>query len=195
LLDVQEGLRVLDMCAAPGGKTAYIAALMHSRGEVVAIDRFESRLKLLQKNMNRLNLDCVRTIEVDALEYKGLPFDRVLVDAPCSGTGTLSKKPDIKWKKDIFDIRNLNVIQLKLLTKAATLVKPGGVVVYSTCSIEPEENFEIVKKFLDENPNFIFESAKGKLPDEIVDENGCIQTLPHIHKMDGAFAAKLVRVS
>jgi len=195
LLDVQEGFRVLDMCAAPGGKTAYIAALMHSRGEVVALDRFESRLKLLQKNMDRLNVDCVRTTVADALEYKSIPFDRVLVDVPCSGSGTLSKKPDIKWKKDIFDIRNLNVLQLKLLSKAATLVKPGGVVVYSTCSIEPEENFEIIKKFLEENPNFRFESAKGKFPDEIIDENGCIQTLPHIHKMDGAFAAKLVRVS
>jgi 16S rRNA (cytosine967-C5)-methyltransferase len=194
LLDVQEGLRVLDMCAAPGGKTAYIAALMHSRGEVVALDRFESRLKLLQRNMDRLDVDCVRTTVADALEYKSLPFDRVLVDVPCSGSGTLSKKPDIKWKKDIFDIRNLNVLQLKLIVKAADLVKPGGIVVYSTCSIEPEENFEIVKKFLEENPNFRLESAKGKFPDEIIDENGCIQTLPHIHKMDGAFAAKLVRV-
>ena len=195
LLDVQEGQRVLDMCAAPGGKTAYIAALMHSRGEVVAVDRFESRLKLLQKNMTRLSVDCVRIVEADALEYKSLPFDRVLVDAPCSGTGTLSKKPDIKWKKDLFDIRNLNNIQSKLLAKAASLVKVDGVMVYSTCSIEPEENFEIVKKFLDENPNFRFESAKGKLPDEIIDENGCIQTLPHIHKTDGAFAARLVRIS
>ncbi len=195
LLDVQEGHRVLDMCAAPGGKTAYIAALMHSRGEVVAIDRFESRLKLLQKNMIRLSVDCVRIVVADALEYKSLPFDRVLVDAPCSGTGTLSKKPDIKWKKDLFDIRNLNVVQLKLLSKAAPLVKVGGIIVYSTCSIEPEENFEIVKKFLDDNPNFKFESAKEKFSDELIDENGCIQTLPHIHKTDGAFAARLVRVS
>ena len=195
LLDVQEGQRVLDMCAAPGGKTAYIAALMHSRGEVVAIDRFESRLKLLQKNMTRLTVDCVRTVVADALDYKGLPFDRVLVDVPCSGTGTLSKKPDIKWRKDLFDIRNLNTTQSKLLAKAASLIRLGGIIVYSTCSIEPEENFDIVKKFLDENPNFKFESAKGKFPDELVDENGCIQTLPHIHKTDGAFAARLVKVS
>ncbi len=195
LLDVQEGHRVLDMCAAPGGKTAYIAALMHSRGEVVAVDRFESRLKLLQKNMVRLSVDCVRIVEADALEYKSLPFDRVLVDAPCSGTGTLSKKPDIKWKKDLFDIRNLNTVQLKLLNKAASLVKVGGVVVYSTCSIEPEENFEIVKKFLAENPNFRFENAQERFPEELIDEHGCIQTLPHIHKTDGAFAARLVRVS
>jgi 16S rRNA (cytosine967-C5)-methyltransferase len=195
LLDVHEGLRVLDMCAAPGGKTAYISALMHSRGEVVAIDRFESRLKLLHRNMARLDVDCVRIVVADALDYKNLPFDRVLVDTPCSGSGTLSKKPDIKWRKDLFDIRDLNVLQSKLINKAASLVKVGGIVVYSTCSIEPEENFEIVKKFLHENPNFKFESAKGKFPDEIIDENGCIQTLPHVHKTDGAFAARLVRIS
>jgi 16S rRNA (cytosine967-C5)-methyltransferase len=195
LLNVQEGFRILDMCAAPGGKTAYIAALIHSRGEVVALDRFESRLKLLQKNMERMEVDCVRSVAIDALEYNSLPFDRILVDVPCSGTGTLSKKPDIKWRRDIFDIRDLNKTQLKLLSKAAELVKKDGVIVYSTCSIEPEENFEIVKQFLSQSSNFKLESAKGKFPDEIVDENGCIQTLPHKHKMDGAFAAKLVRVS
>jgi 16S rRNA (cytosine967-C5)-methyltransferase len=112
---------------------------------------------------------------------------------PCTGTGTLSKKPDIKWKKDIFDIRNMNLLQLQLLIKASELVKVGGAVVYSTCSLEPEENFEIVKKFLDTHPNFKLENASDILPAELVDENGCIQTLPHVHKMDGAFAARLVR--
>jgi 16S rRNA (cytosine967-C5)-methyltransferase len=195
VLEAQERMRILDLCAAPGGKTAYIASLIHSRGEIVAIDKFESRLKLLSKNMERLGLDCVRTIETDALEYQGPLFDRVLADVPCSGTGTLSKKPDIKWKKDMFDIIDLNKIQIKLLNKAAQLVKPGGIVVYSTCSIEPEENFEIVKRFFDENKNFEFQSVRDRFPDEIVDENGCIQTFPHKHKMDGAFAAKLVRIS
>lgn len=195
LLDVHEGMRVLDLCAAPGGKTAYIAAIMNSKGEIVAIDKFESRLKLLQKNNDRLGLDCVKTIECDALEYSGEIFDRVLADVPCSGTGTLSKKPDIKWKKDLFDIRQMNIIQLKLLRKAAELVKPGGAVVYSTCSIEPEENFEIVKKFLEENHNFRLENAKEKFPIEILDQNGCIQIFPHKHKLDGSFAAKLIRIN
>ena len=145
--------------------------------------------------MERLEVDCVRSVAIDALESNSLPFDRILIDVPCSGTGTLSKKPDIKWRRDIFDIRDLNKTQLKLLSKAAELVKKNGVLVYSTCSIEPEENFEIVKQFLSQHSNFMLESARGKFPDEIVDENGCIQTLPHKHKMDGAFAAKLVRVS
>lgn len=97
-------------------------------------------------------------------------------------------------EKDIFDLRRMSDMQFKLLSKAATLVKKDGVVVYSTCSIEPEENFEIVKKFLESHPNFKFESAKSKVSDNLVDENGCIQTYPHKHLMDGAFAAKLVRI-
>lgn len=194
LLDVHPGMNVLDMCAAPGGKTAYLGSLMKNVGRITAIDRYEGRLKLVRRNNERLGLEIVTTIESDALDFEAKPFDRVLADVPCSGTGTLSKKPDIKWKKDIFDLRKMNEIQLKLISKASELVKPGGVLVYSTCSIEPEENFEIVKRFLEIHPNYKFESAKGKVHDSLVDENGCIQTLPHRHLMDGAFAAKLVRI-
>ena len=194
LLDVEPGMNVLDMCAAPGGKTAYLGSLMKNTGKIIAIDRYDGRLKLVRKNNERLGLTIVDTVESDALEFESEPFDRVLADVPCSGTGTLSKKPDIKWKKDIFDLRRMSDMQLKLLSKAATLVKKDGVVVYSTCSIEPEENFEIVKKFLESHPNFKFESAKSKVSDNLVDENGCIQTYPHKHLMDGAFAAKLVRI-
>jgi 16S rRNA (cytosine967-C5)-methyltransferase len=194
LLRVSDDMRVLDLCAAPGGKTAYIAALMHDKGEIFAIDRYDSRLKILRKNMQRLGLKSIHTIETDALDYNDEPFDRVLADVPCMGSGTLSKKPDIKWKKDIFDLRGLNDLQYNLLSKAGSLVKPGGVVVYSTCSIEPEENFAIVERFLSANSNFKLESAKDKFPEDILDEHGCIQTYPHRHKMDGAFAAKLVKV-
>jgi 16S rRNA (cytosine967-C5)-methyltransferase len=193
LLGVADGMKVLDLCAAPGGKTAYIAALMHNTGKIVAIDRFESRLKLLRRNMQRLGMSNIQTVETDALEYNENHFDRVLADVPCTGSGTLTKKPDIKWKKDLFTLREMNDIQHKLLCKAGELVKSGGVVVYSTCSIEPEENKDIVEKFLSNNPDFHLESAKGRFPDEILDENGCIQTYPQRHKMDGAFAAKLVK--
>ena len=193
LLQVRDGMRVLDLCAAPGGKTAYIAALMHGQGQIIALDQYDSRLKILRKNMQRLGLKIVHTVETDALEYNDDLFDRVLADVPCMGSGTLSKKPDIKWKKDIFDLRATNDLQYQLLCKAASLVKPGGIVVYSTCSIEPEENYKVVERFLLENPKFILESAKDKFPDEILEEHGCIQTYPHKHKMDGAFAAKLIR--
>jgi 16S rRNA (cytosine967-C5)-methyltransferase len=194
LLDVHPGMRVLDMCAAPGGKTAYLGSLMNNVGKIIALDKYEGRLNLLRVNNTRLGLICVTTVESDALEYEAEHFDRVLVDVPCSGTGTLSKKPDIKWKKDIFDLKKMNLFQIKFLEKAASLVKLNGAIVYSTCSIEPEENFSIIKQFLDSNPNFKLESAKGKFNDEVIDENGCIQTFPQRHEMDGAFAAKLIRI-
>jgi 16S rRNA (cytosine967-C5)-methyltransferase len=116
------------------------------------------------------------------------------VDAPCSGLGTLSKKPDIKWKRDLLDIKRLTPLQSELLDKAAELVKPGGVVVYSTCTIEPEENFEIVSKFLETHTNFRLDDASKFVNKNIVDENGCISTLPHRDKMDGAFSARLIRI-
>lgn len=194
LLDVRPGMRVLDLCAAPGGKTSYIANLMNNEGEVVAIDKYESRLKILIKNMTRLGLRNIRAVEADALEFNDEEFDRVLLDAPCSGLGTLSKKPDIKWKRDLQDIRKLNSLQYELLEKGATLVKPGGVLVYSTCTIEPEENFEIVKKFIQKNTNFVISDSVNCFPDVLKDENGCIQSLPHIHRIDGAFSCKMERL-
>lgn len=192
LLDLQPEMRVLDLCAAPGGKTAFIADVMQNKGEIVALDRFESRLKILQKNLDRLKVTNVTSITVDANEFtdeKG--FDRVLVDAPCSGLGTLTKKPDLKWKRDLGDIRNIVNIQYELLKRGASLLKQGGSLVYSTCTVEPEENSEIVKKFLSENSNFKLINAGDFLPEELVAEDGTVQTFPHIHGLDGSFAAKL----
>lgn len=193
LLDVKPGMRVLDMCAAPGGKSAYIADLMSNTGEVVALDKFESRVKMMQANLDRLGVSIVKFVTTDALEYEDELFDRVLVDAPCSGLGTLSKKPDIKWKRDLLDIKKLNPIQEDLLNKAAEMVKVGGAVVYSTCTIEPEENYGVVKKFLSEHEDFRLDDASAYVDKTIVDGNGCIQSLPHRDKMDGAFSARLVR--
>jgi 16S rRNA (cytosine967-C5)-methyltransferase len=192
LLDVKPGMRVLDLCAAPGGKTAFIADVMGNSGEIVALDRFESRLKILRKNLDRLKVTNVKTITIDANEYTDeAGFDRVLIDAPCSGLGTLTKKPDLKWKRDLGDIRNIVNIQYELLKKGAGFVKPGGSLVYSTCTIEPEENFEIIKKFLDENSGFNLISGADFLPAELIAANGMIQTFPHIHGLDGSFAVKL----
>ena len=194
LLDVKPGQRVLDLFAAPGGKTAYIAGLMQGQGEIVAVDRFESRLNILRQNIKRLGIECVKTVEADAMEFKENEFDRVIADVPCSGTGTLSKKPDIKWKRDLLDIQKLAVMQYNYLRKASELVKKDGILIYSTCSIEPEENFEVVKKFLENNPGFKLLNAAEVLPAELTDENNCIQTLPHLHQIDGAFAAKLLKL-
>jgi 16S rRNA (cytosine967-C5)-methyltransferase len=195
LLDPGPGMRVLDLFAAPGGKSVYIASLMNDIGEIIAVDKYESRLKLVEKNIERLGFKSIKVFTGNAEEFSSEPFDRVLADVPCSGTGTISKKPDIKWKKDLLDIKSVNDLQYKFLEKSSELVKINGILVYSTCSIEPEENFEIVKRFLITNPNFVLIDAKENFPSELVDENGCIQTLPHIHHMDGAFAAKLKRTA
>lgn len=194
LLNVSPGMRVLDLCAAPGGKTGFIADEMKNTGEIVAIDKFESRLKILEKNLTRLKVTNVVTKVTDAADFEDEEgFDKVLIDAPCSGLGTLTKKPDLKWKRDLGDIRKIVNIQYELLKKGASLVKQNGFIVYSTCTIEPEENFELIKKFLSENPNFALVNAGELLPKAVVDENGCVATLPHVHGIDGAFAAKLVR--
>jgi 16S rRNA (cytosine967-C5)-methyltransferase len=195
LLAPEKGMRVLDLCAAPGGKSAYLAALMGDEGEITALDKYESRLKILGKNMSRLGIKSVKPVVKDALEYSDELFDRVLADVPCSGTGTLSKKPDIKWKRHLLDIHKMNEMQSALIRKAASLVKPGGIFVYSTCSIEPEENFGIVQAFLAENPNYKLLDAAEVFPDQHVDLEGCVQTFPHVHQVDGAFAAKIERIN
>ncbi|MGD8777955.1 MAG: 16S rRNA (cytosine(967)-C(5))-methyltransferase RsmB [Ignavibacteria bacterium] len=195
LLDVKPGMKVLDLCAAPGGKTAMLADLMNNEGEIVALDKYESRLKILKKNLDRLGVTIVKTVEVDAMDYapeEGL-FDRILVDAPCSGLGTLTKKPDIKWKRDMGELRKLADLQYQLLNKASTLLKKGGIVVYSTCTIEPDENSEVVERFLNDNSDFKLISAEGIFNESLLDENKCVQSLPNIHKIDGSFAAKLIK--
>lgn len=194
ILGAEPGMRVLDLCAAPGGKTSYIAALMKNKGTIITLDKYESRINILQKNIQRLGFENVKILEEDALSYNDSEgFDRVLADVPCSGTGTLSKKPDIKWKKDLLDIRKSAQLQNEFIEKAASLVKPGGTLVYSTCSIEPEENFEIVNAFLQRHPEFSLKSAEGEVPLAVIEEHGCVQTFPHVHNVDGAFAAKLVK--
>jgi len=194
LLDAKPGMRVLDLCAAPGGKTAFIADLMQNTGEIIALDRFESRLKILSKNLIRLKVSNVKAVAVDAYEYEDpIGFDRVLVDAPCSGLGTLTKKPDIKWKRNLGDIRKIVNIQYDLLEKGTSFLKVGGIIVYSTCTIEPEENDEVVNRFLSKNQNFSLMDVTEIVPKEVINENGYVQILPHVHGLDGSFAAKLMK--
>lgn len=192
LLNPKPNDRVLDLFSAPGGKTSLLAALMKNQGEIIAIDKYESRLNLLKKNLSRLAITNVKVIESDAMEYKDEEkFDKILLDVPCSGIGTLTKKPDIKWRRDISDIRKLSELQPKLLEKGASLLKPGGELVFSTCTIEPEENYEIIEAFLNKHKEFELINASNYFDKSLVAENGCIQTYPNVHGIDGAFAAKL----
>jgi 16S rRNA (cytosine967-C5)-methyltransferase len=193
LLDPKPGERVLDLCAAPGGKTTHIAELMQNSGEVVALDKYDAKIRLIRGACERLGLRNVRIQVGDALTYTSAPVDRILLDAPCSGLGVLAKKPDMKWKRDTTDIGNLVGLQEQLLESAARLLRPGGVLVYSTCTIEPDENQRMIESFLQRHPEFRLEDARSFVNGELVSAEGFVLTYPHRHGMDGSFAARLVR--
>jgi 16S rRNA (cytosine967-C5)-methyltransferase len=194
LLDPKPGENVIDLCSAPGGKTTFIGELMKNQGKIIAVDKYEHRLNLVKQSCERLGVENVEFIPKDALEVDVEPADKVLVDAPCSGLGVIQKKPDIKWQRELSDIRNLAKTQIELLEKASKLVKNGGVIVYSTCTIEPEENIEVVKEFLSRHPEFKIDDARNYLPSDIVNGEGCMETYPHKHDMDGGFAVRLIKV-
>jgi 16S rRNA (cytosine967-C5)-methyltransferase len=194
LLDPKPGERVLDLCAAPGGKTTFIGELMKNLGEIVAVDRYESRLNLVRTACQRLGIANVHFLTADASTLKISPGDRVLADVPCSGLGVLSKKPDAKWKREAMDLITLSAIAEAILENAATLVRPGGVLVYCTCTTEPEENMEVVLKFLARHPEFQIDRADRYVDPALVNADGCIETYPHRHGMDGSFAIRLIKV-
>lgn len=182
---------ILDVCAAPGAKTAHIAALMKNTGRIISVDKSAKRLEKVLQNIERLGLDNVECVVKDAINYDfGEFFDKILVDAPCSNTGIFSKKPDAKWNKTIEDIESLAKIQLDILENASNYLKPNGTLVYSTCSIEVEENILVVNKFLSKHPNFELEPFY--IPYETT---GTLQILPHEFGMEGFFIAKFKRIN
>lgn len=196
LLDPQPSDRVLDACAAPGGKAAYAAALMQGNGEIMAIDINPRRTKLIERAAERLNVDIIKTMTADATRLPATfseTFDRVLVDAPCSGLGVLAKRADLRWRITESDLLELESVQHDLIRSAAGAVKSGGTLVYSTCTIEPEENARQVEAFIEEHPDFEPIDASTLLPADVVDDEGYLVTLPHIHEMDGAFGAAFRR--
>lgn len=168
LLDPQPGEAVLDLCAAPGGKTGHCAELMGDTGRIVACDLDEHRLDRLRENMARLGIRCVEPARCDARHLPELippgSFDRVLLDAPCSNTGVLRRRVDARWRLSEADIAAFGARQAELLDVAALMCKPGGILVYSTCSIEPEENELVVRGFLSRHGEFQLESETGVLP-------------------------------
>ena len=191
LLDPKPGERVLDLCAAPGGKTTFIGEMMKNVGEIIAVDRYETRLNLVKSTCQRLGLANVHYITADAAEIQTAPGDRVLIDVPCSGLGVLAKKPDAKWKREPEDLLNLVSIQRSILANAATLVKSGGVLVYSTCTTEPEENIEVIRTFLSVHPEFHIDPAAQFVNPQLVHADGYVETFPHRQGMDGSFAVRL----
>jgi 16S rRNA (cytosine967-C5)-methyltransferase len=184
--------RLLDLCAAPGGKCTHLAELIGDEGEVWALERDEARVQALQNTVERLATHCVHVVRGDGHTYDfPMPFDRVLVDAPCSGLGVLGRRADARWRKGMETLRELPPIQLELLASGARRVRPGGVLVYSVCSFEPEETSAVLERFLATHPQFALEDAARFLPAAAVQPGGTMLVLPHVHGCDGAFAARL----
>jgi 16S rRNA (cytosine967-C5)-methyltransferase len=191
LLDPQPGETILDLCAAPGGKSTFIAELLGNKGRVLAVDKNWEKIKLLRENCRRLGIDSVRYFCGDATNFHVRPVDRVLVDAPCSGLGVLGRNSDSRWRKQKEDPLRLQELQLEILFNAASLVKKGGVLVYSTCTLTREENDFVIGKFLEKRKDFKLTDASPYVDSEVVDQSGFVRTFPHVHKMDGSFAARL----
>jgi 16S rRNA (cytosine967-C5)-methyltransferase len=196
LLDPQPGELVADTCAAPGTKTTHLAQLMGNRGRIIAMDPNAARLRLLTQAAARLGAAIVEAhaggVAAVAGRWKGR-CDRVLVDAPCSNLGVLRRNPDVKWKREEADLGRLAEKQRGILAAAATLVKPGGRLVYATCSLEPEENDEIVRGFLAGSPDWRVDAPAG-FP-VAPDADGFIRCLPHVQGTDGFTAVRLARSS
>ncbi len=195
-MDPQPGETIVDLCAAPGGKTVYSVALMRNEGRVVACDLRADRLALLEQSLGRLGLAIVEARVMDAgdpdPDLLGMA-DRVLLDAPCSGLGVLAKRADLRWRRTREELDRVVVLQRRLLAAAARVVKPGGLLVYSTCTIEPEENEQQVDWFLAEHPEFSLEPASAFAALGVTTREGYLSTLPQRHAIDGAFGARLRR--
>lgn len=203
LVDPKKDELILDVCAAPGGKSAHMSELMSNGGKIIAVEKYLSRLEVMKRNVERLGVKNIVLIHDDICEPKTKELkealigkaDKILVDAPCSGLGVLSKKPDIKWKRELEDIFKLQKLQLEILEKSLKYLKPEGAIIYSTCTTETEENMDVINLFLNAHPEFYIADARKFVDDRVVNRDGCIELLPHVHKIDGAFSARLERRS
>ena len=217
LLDPQPGDIVLDTCAAPGGKSTHVAALMQNKGIIYAVDRKEARLNLVRSNCDRLGVRIVEPIVGDIRQPRewvslvakarspsvkqarmGEPFiDRILVDAPCSGLGVLRRHPEAKWRKDAQALPRHQTLQCQILESVVSCLRPSGVLVYSTCSTEPEENEDVIERFCRAHAEFRRESVVSWLPpvaQGFVTEQGALSTVGNPFSMDGFYAARLRKV-
>lgn len=196
VMNPKENSLVLDVCSAPGGKTTHMATLMNNTGQVVSRDIYEHKLKLIKASCNRLNI-----ANVDVQQFDGLSldkdsigkFDYVLADVPCSGLGIIRRKPEIKYKEKE-EFRDLPPIQKKILENASKYVKKGGTLIYSTCTIQDNENIDVINEFLQKNKNFLLTPIDEVKVDLDNQEKGYMKIYPNVHEMDGFFISKLIRV-
>ncbi len=192
-LNILPGQHILDCCAAPGGKTAHIAEKLNKTGDVTALDLHEHKVKLIQENASRLGLDNINAMALDSRKagecFKENSFDRVLVDAPCSGLGVLRRKPDIKYRKSLEDMEQLQKIQQEILHQAAKLLKENGLMVYSTCTVDKLENESTVEAFLDKHEDFELYSLNVPEPIKPFVKQNMLQIFPQDFGGDGFFIA------
>ncbi|HEY6011828.1 MAG TPA: 16S rRNA (cytosine(967)-C(5))-methyltransferase RsmB [Nitrospirota bacterium] len=197
MLAPRPGETVLDACAAPGGKATHLAELMKDQGTLVALERSERRLDRVRENSERLGTAVIRPVVGDATTYREGAYDKVLIDAPCSGLGVLRRHPDGRWTKSETILQEKQSLQKKILDNCAALLKPGGVLVYATCATEPEENEDVVAAFLDQRGGeFMIDDPRPYLPENartLVDEKGFFRSCPGAPQMDGFFGARLAR--
>jgi 16S rRNA (cytosine967-C5)-methyltransferase len=189
ILDPKPEEIILDACSSPGGKTTYLSQLMDNKGTIHSLDLHPHRIELVERNCLRLGVNNVKTMVADStkVQWTGKPFDRILIDAPCSGTGVITNKPEIKWNVLDEIIPELNKTQLAILSNCSNFLKPGGSLIYATCSIDPRENQRVVEKFLEENNNYELDRSPF-IP------SGYINFYPHLHETEGFFIAKLKRL-
>ncbi len=192
MLNPRPGVHTLDMTAAPGGKTTYCASRMRGKGKIVALDKSRKRLEILIENCKRSGVKIVSPVVCDAAQFESEErFERVLIDPPCSGWGTAGKHPDLRWRKTETDIRQMTKIQRKLLERGASLLKPGGILVYSTCTIMRSENDQIVEEFLARNKQYQLDSGAQFFDESIVNERGFVKTYPAVAGLEGGFVARI----
>ncbi|MCG6911053.1 MAG: 16S rRNA (cytosine(967)-C(5))-methyltransferase RsmB [Deltaproteobacteria bacterium] len=201
-LSPEPGERIMDACAGLGGKTGHIAQLMHNRGKIIAADKDRCKLSQLRTEMMHLGISMVTTRMLDlerppAEAGPAQGFDRILLDAPCSGLGVLRRNPDAKWVSAKRNLTAFKERQVSFLTQAAQLLKTGGTLLYTVCSMEPEENEAVVSAFLEKHTDYAVDADRQSFPDAVkpfVDRQGFFRTFPHAHNMDGFFAARLKRI-
>ena len=194
LLDPRPKQAIIDLCAAPGGKTTQIAEMMKNKGQIIALDINEEKRKLIQNNCQRLGVSNVITAVGDARSFAVKPVDGILVDAPCTGLGVLGKNSDLRWQKEEGDVKRMKSLQLSILINAANLLKNKGVLVYSTCTITREENDGVVEEFLKQREDFKLSRASRYVNTKVVDKKGMVRTFPHHHFVDGSFGVRLEKV-
>ncbi|MBA1434882.1 methyltransferase domain-containing protein, partial [Bombilactobacillus bombi] len=198
-LQVEKSDRVLDACAAPGGKTTQIASELGPNGQITALDLHAKKLHLIEQNAHRLGVfERLQTQALDARQvgekFSENSFDKILVDAPCSGLGLMRRKPEIRYTKQAIDINKLAAIQLAILEAVAPLLKPQGLLVYSTCTILEAENQQVITQFLQRRPDFILRPVKTHYPLAEIHRRNFVQIYPDDYTTDGFFIAALQKI-